>query len=107
MQVTLEEASRLCFVVFSPAVSVCSCLFVFFRFYKCIFILRIFEYILKCVPLRTEAGGVFLWVLPHSWGGKEENLTSFSSSQHMVAFMGFICSTSQVRQREVHFVVTS
>lgn len=34
MQVTFEEVSRLGFVVFSPAVIVCSCLFVVFRFYK-------------------------------------------------------------------------
>lgn len=34
MQVTFEEVSQLCFVVFSPAVSVCGCLFVSFHFYK-------------------------------------------------------------------------
>lgn len=63
------------------------------------FILCILEYILKWEFLsgefRTEAGGVFLWDLPHSWGGEEESLTSFSGSQHMLAFMGFIYSTSQ------------
>lgn len=91
MQVTFEEVSRLCFVVFSPAVSVCVAVFLFpsistkQRWKTFIsFILCIFEYILKWDLLSeefgTEAGGGFLSVLPHSWEREEESLTCFSSS---------------------------
>lgn len=104
MQVTFEEVSRLCFVVFSAAVIVCVAVSLFssistMQRWKTVLLLYvIWIYCEMRVPLRRIQN----W----SWRGfplgsssllrrGEQSLTSFSSSQHMLAFMGFIYSTSQ------------
>lgn len=87
MQVTFEEVSRFCFVVFSPAISVCVAVSLFSsvstrqRWKPFIyFILCLFEHFLKWVFLsgvfRTEGGGGggFLSLLGRGGRGGESDL---------------------------------